>query len=197
MNNAQFRHYAAIAALVAIPLLVPALFGERLAGPRSLSECGNIKDVRSFDGAKFSIGGLTGKEGRPIYAGGSFERLEGARICGLDDAPLSFHGRTELRQRANIWLISTSDSGQHYLSPQIQIMADEWVAHDIRLGSNIVRLTFVQVDAATDQALRALVGNGNWRTEWPAAAVELASLTFEPGRRLHRIADVATEGRIL
>jgi len=197
MTNDQFRRYAAIAGLVAVPLLVPLLLSDRLSGPLSRSECVRVKAVGSSGKVKFSIDGLSGKEGRPIYGGRGFSQLDGGHICGADDAPMSFHGRTELPLRANVWLISTSDSGQHYLSPRIQIMAGEWVASDIRMGGNIVTLSFMQVDSATDQAFRARVNNRDWRVEWPGGAVELASLTFEQERRLHRIAGIATEGRTI
>lgn len=197
MTNDQFRRYAAIAGLVAVPLLVPLLLSDQLSGSLSLSECVHVKAVNRVDNAEFSIDGLSGKEGRPIYGGHSFALLVGGRICGADDAPLSFHGRTELPSTANVWLISTSDSGQHYLSPRIQIMAGEWVASDIRMGSNIVRLSFMQVDSATDQDFRARVDNRDWRVEWPGGEVELASLTFEQESRLHRLASLATEGRTI
>ncbi|MCX7176912.1 MAG: hypothetical protein NT159_23935 [Proteobacteria bacterium] len=192
MTNDQFRRYAAIAALVAVPLLVPLLLNDPLSGPLSRSECVRVKAVGSSGKVKFSIDGLSGTEGRPIYGGRSFARIEGGRICGFDDAPMSFHGSTELPPTASVWLVSTSDSGQHYLSPRIQIMAGEWVASDIRMGGNIVTLSFMQVDTATDQDFRAQVNNRNWRVEWPGGAIELAALTFEQERRLHLLASIAT-----
>jgi hypothetical protein len=153
------------------------------SAPLTLRECGSFKTVEEHNPSLFSITGLSGKDGSPIHGGQTFSQIEGAKTCGMLDRPLSFHGRTALTESANVWALSTTDTDQHYLSPRVQIKAGEWISPNIGMGSNVRKITFIQINAEIDRAYRKQVDNNEWLEQpWPTGAKELATLTYEQER---------------
>lgn len=180
MTNDRLKRYAAIAGLLAVPLLVPALLHDSFSRVSASTDCAKVAAV--FDSAGFSVDGLVKKSGTPVSTGERFSRIEGGVLCEGYDSPLSARGRTELPDTTRVWAVLSGGRGQFYLQhPPVEILAGRWVAANLRPGRQIARIQFFEVDAGADNVFRERAERRDWSefSELPAGARELASLKLE------------------
>lgn len=167
---------------LALVLLGPALMPAGLfAGVRD--GCLRVADVSATAAEDFVIRQWRRGDGKPVFWRTAAGQTQSGPACGFDDAPMSLHGTTRLPADSPLWVVSTTTDGKHYLTPRVHIAGGDWVAADMRIGTNVRRLDLVRVDARVDQDYQARVARGDWGALPKAPdGASLATLTLEEAR---------------
>ncbi len=183
--NLTLRDRLGLALLLAAPLLLPFAIGriEPIPGLFDVAhEPAQIVSVQEVE--SFRIEGLARADGQPVHGPGAFSQLTGARFDR--NVQESLHARGHLRATPGrpLWAFMQGREGEVYMQwPPLVVNGDEWVAPNLRVGRQVARVLFVDVDEATHARLLEKGRQEDWGPlpRLPEGARVLGRLELERG----------------
>lgn len=179
------RDRLGLAALLAAPVLLPFAIGriEPVPGlfdmPFEAARISAVKDAESF-----RIEGLARQSGEPVHSPGGFSQLAGARFDRNLQEALHARGHWRPEPGRQLWAFMQGHEGELYMQfPPVQVAGDEWVATNLRVGRQVARLLFVDVDDATHARLLDKGTRQDWASlpRLPEGARVRGSIELEDG----------------
>ncbi len=179
------RDRLGLLALLAAPLLLPFAIGRIEPIPNLFDmpvQTARIAAVQ--DDASFRVEGLARENGLPVHAAGSFSQLTGAPLERTLRQALHARGHLNAEPGRHAWAFMQGREGEVYMQfPPLLVEGDEWVASNLRVGLQVARVLFVDVDAATHATLLDKGAREDWSAlpRLPAGARVRARIELEAG----------------
>jgi hypothetical protein len=189
--NKRAVDWLGVLMILAVPLLLPFAIGTlpQLSfrfdffpkPPAAL-----VAGIEDRDG--FRIEALVGPDGVPIHDGPSFAPVPGAHLPTDINWPMHAYGTTGEAATGRLWTLMVGRDGEAYLqSPAILIKAGRWVAPNLRVGTQVRRILFVEADAETAAAFAAKATAEDWSPlpRVPDGVRVLAGIALTPAAARH------------
>jgi hypothetical protein len=163
--NRTVKDWLGLLLLLAVPLLMPWAIGRIEPIPRSLwpgsSPPAHVETVT--EDASFHIEALVRFDGRPIHGESSFARLPGAVFDRILQQPLHARGHTQRPVAAHLWAFMQGTGGEVYMqAPALMRDGDAWIATNLRVGWQVTKILFVELDDAAHASLQAKAAREDW-----------------------------------
>ena len=151
--------------LLAVPLLMPWAIGRIEPIPGSLwpgaSPPAHVDSVAEEE--SFHIDALVRFDGRTILGEPAFARLPEAAFDRKLQEPLHARGRTQRPASAHLWAFMQGTGGEVYMqAPALLRDGEAWIAANLRVGSQVSQIRFVELDDAAHAAMLAKVAREDW-----------------------------------